>query len=307
MLTEALDPAGTCASRTRRRAQDASSCRVVINADDFGLHPAVNRGIVRAHQQGVVTSASLIACGRAFHDAVERLRACPELDVGIHLTLVEECAVLPPGDIPSLAGADGHMPASHRQFAERWLTGRIRPRDVRRELEAQVQRVLRAGLAPTHLDSHQHVHCLPGVWPIVVDLAGAHGIPFVRVPKFASLRAAARTWTDSVLRAGVSLLAKVHSRRWPATVHRADDVRGTEFSGRMTGDLLLHLLQTVRPGLTELLVHPGEGDPDLAQRYGHWRGFDWAGELAAVTDERVRAYCHQGAVLLTRFSAVVSG
>ena len=283
-----------------------SSSQVIVNADDFGLHPAVNRGICRAHQEGIVTSTSLIPCGRAFGDAVERLNGCPDLDVGVHLTLVEERPVSPPEQIPSLVNRDGRMPASYREFTRGWLSGRIRHGDVRRELESQIQRVLRAGLHPTHIDGHQHVHCLPGLWPMVSSFAEEYHIAFIRLPRFESLRIAARTWTDFVLRAGVNVLADIHSLRWPSASHRTDHLKGSEFSGRMTSETLLRLLGALRPGLTEILVHPGEDHPDLQQRYGHWRGFDWAAELAAVTDERVVALCTQGAFQLTRFSEALS-
>lgn len=306
MPTDAAAPGAVSTTGSFGAANGGSNHRVVINADDFGLHPAVNRGICRAHQEGVVTSTSLMACGSAFQDAVERLRACPNLDVGIHLTLVEERPVSSAGEVSSLVGPDGRMLASHRHFARRWLSGRIRARDVRQELCSQVQRVLRSGIRPTHLDAHQHVHCLPGIWPMVVALAEEHRIPFVRLPRFESLRAAARGWMDSVLRSSVNLLAGMHARRWPATVHCADHVKGAELSGRMTGDALLRLLGGVRTGLTEILVHPGEDDPDLHRRYGHWYWFDWRAELEAVTDERVQACCRQGTVQLTRFSAAAA-
>src|SRR5688572_21693060 len=116
--------------------------RVVINADDFGLHEAVNEGIVLAHQQGIVTSASLMACGSAFEDAILRRKACPDLGLGIHLTLVEERPVAPVEKVPSLVNGEGTMPLSYGNFAGRWLSGRIRKCDVLYELEAQVHRVL---------------------------------------------------------------------------------------------------------------------------------------------------------------------
>jgi hopanoid biosynthesis associated protein HpnK len=275
----------------------------VINADDFGLHPAVNDGVHRSHQQGVVTSTSLMACGSAFDDAIGRLRDCPELGVGVHLTLVEERPCLSPERISSLVGADGRMPKTYQHFARRWLTGRIRRRDAQRELEAQIQRVLDAGIRPTHLDSHQHVHVLPGVWALVVELAVQYRIPFLRIPRFDAMQDQARAASWSLLRAGVNLLGAVRCRRWPHPVRRADAVKGLNQSGRMTASALLDILECVEPGLTEIMVHPGTDNRELQRLYcsGPWRGFDWEGELAALLDWRVVERCRNGAFRLARF------
>ncbi len=144
--------------------------RLVVNADDLGLHESVNDGIIRAHRDGIVTSASLIACGRAFEDALLRCRSCPEMGLGIHLTLVEERPVTSIEKVPSLVDQDGKMPRSYKEFTRGWLSGKIRERDVQTELEAQVKQVLENGVRPSHLDSHQQVHCLPGVWKIALWL-----------------------------------------------------------------------------------------------------------------------------------------
>src|SRR5262249_30986689 len=120
--------------------------RLIVNADDFGLSPGINRGIIEAHRKGVVTSASLMATGDAFDDAVLLSRAHPELSIGVHLTLVEGVPVRRPADIPSLVGPDGRFAKSLGAFLKVWLTGRIRPEDVGRELDAQVEKVLSRGV-----------------------------------------------------------------------------------------------------------------------------------------------------------------
>ena len=204
---------------------------IVVNADDLGLHEAVNEGIIRAHQEGIVTSASLIACGGAFEDAVRRCESCPELDLGVHLTLVEEHPLAPIEKIPSLVDQDGFMPRSYMIFARSWLTNKIREREIRFELEAQMARVLDSGIRPTHLDSHQHVHCLPGVWKLTLDIARKYGVPFIRVPAFDSLWAEARTPMAPALRAAVNLMAALRRTTDMSPVRCADQVSGFAFSG----------------------------------------------------------------------------
>ncbi len=280
---------------------DFSVPRVVINADDLGLHPAVNQGICQAHLEGVVTSTSLIACGQAFNDALEKLRACPNLGVGIHLTLVEERPVAPTDKIPSLVDQDGVMPRFYGAFARDWLRGKICEGDVWYELEAQVRRVLESGIRPSHLDSHQHVHCLPGIWKVTLDLAKKYAIPYVRVPAFDSLWAEVSNPILPAIRAGVNVMAWLRrlTGTWP--VKFADQVRGFAFSGHMTTQRLLAILETPRPGLTEVMVHPGLPDRDLKHRYSRWGAFGWESELRTLTDPRVIARCRSGDFTLTSF------
>ncbi|RPJ72470.1 MAG: ChbG/HpnK family deacetylase, partial [Desulfobacteraceae bacterium] len=157
----------------------AAAIRLVVNADDLGVSERVNAGIILAHRRGIVTAASLMAVGRAFAQAVEGCRAFPALDVGVHLTLVAEPPLRPNSSLP---GPDGRLPASAGAFLRRWAAGGIRRDDIRAECAAQIERVLNQGLRVTHLDSHQHVHALPRLADLCLDLAARYGIPFVRVP-----------------------------------------------------------------------------------------------------------------------------
>ncbi|MFQ5803912.1 MAG: ChbG/HpnK family deacetylase [Candidatus Methylomirabilales bacterium] len=276
--------------------------RVVVNADDFGLHESVNEGVVRAHREGIVTSASLMACGTAFEDALTRCRSFPELGIGIHLTLIEERPVAPVEKISSLVGQDGAMPRSYMAFARGWLTGSIREHDVHTELKAQVERVLENGIHPSHLDSHQQVHCLPGVWKLTLDLAKKYAVPYVRLPAFDSLLAEARSPMLPMIRAGVNLMAVLRRLANARSVKFADHVKGFAFSGRMTTSRLLAILETLRPGLTEVMVHPGLPDEDLRRRYCGWGDFNWETELHALTDPLVVARCRRGDFTPTSFA-----
>lgn len=284
----------------------ANSRLVIINADDFGLHEAVNRAIVHAHRHGVVTSASIMACGMAFEDAVVRWRTCPDLGVGIHLTLVEERPVAPVEEVTTLVNKEGFMPSSYMAFARRWLSRQICLADVVRELEAQVGRVFQAGIRPSHFDSHQHVHCLPGVWRTILDLARKYHVPYVRLPHFDSL------WTDatmvqSAVRASVNLMAWLRRKVSTHAVRHADHGRGFAFSGHMTAPRLLSILKNVGPGLTEIMVHPGLPDEDLRKRYARWKGFSWEQDFEAVTNSEVVELCRRGEFALASFVGTQNG
>lgn len=303
--------------------------RLIVNADDLGLHEDINRGIEQAHKQGIVTGTSVVACGEAFDHAVEILRTCPTLDVGVHLTLVGgERPLCPPEEVPTLVDADGRFPHSYRRFAG--TIWRASPAEMRRELDAQIQRVLQAGLKPTHLDSHQHVHVLPKVWAVIKDLAMGCGIRWVRAPRFESLFANSRSFLDPVFRAGmyVATLATTSStsltKSQVGTPPEGPDFRrrlseesvtassyslaelrgiptiGLESSGCLTEAALTHLVETLPPGIFELVTHPGVTTPGLCARYP-W-GFEWSNELAALTSPRISEALRSSGVRLTRFS-----
>src|ERR1700685_4677998 len=107
---------------------------VILNADDFGLTRGVNEGIIRGHREGILTSATLMATGPAFDDAVERALANPDLGVGCHLVLVGGRGVSPPAEIPSLPDAPGKMPEFLTAFVAKISTEKINPAEIEREL-----------------------------------------------------------------------------------------------------------------------------------------------------------------------------
>jgi hopanoid biosynthesis associated protein HpnK len=279
---------------------------VIVNADDLGLHESVNKAVIHAHRHGVVTSASIMACGTAFENAVMLVRTCPSLGIGVHLTLVDERSVAPADKVTTLVNKDGFMPRSYMAFARRWLTRQISLVDVVRELEAQVERVLQAGIRPSHFDSHQHVHCLPGIWRAILELAQKYRVPYVRLPYFDSLRADA-TLAQSAVRAGVNVMAWLRRQASSPTVKHADHVRGFAFSGHMTAPRLLSILNDIDPGLTEIMVHPGLPDEDLRKRYPQCEGFSREQDFEAVTNREVIDLCRVGAFTLASFAGLQRG
>src|SRR5258706_7379115 len=137
--------------------------RVVVTADDFGLCAAVNRAVARAHDEGVLTSASLLANGPAFEEAVAIARARPALSIGVHLTLFRGRPLSPPARVASLLDARGCFLANGWRLFARGVSGRVARDEIRLECEAQVARILAAGLKPAFVNSEKHAHhWLPG-------------------------------------------------------------------------------------------------------------------------------------------------
>src|SRR4051812_20496543 len=148
--------------------------QLVVNADDFGISRGVNRGIVEAHRQGLVTSASLMPNLPSAEDALTRATICPDLGLGLHLTLTAGRPLTPPYLVPTLVDEDGQFLVLGTLLA-RLSLGKVRADELSRELTAQVEWALKRSVHPSHLDSHHHVHTHPRVAPIVIGLAREHG------------------------------------------------------------------------------------------------------------------------------------
>jgi predicted glycoside hydrolase/deacetylase ChbG (UPF0249 family) len=272
--------------------------RLVATADDLGLHPAIDAGVFRACDLGIVTAVSLVAAGRSFPAAVAGLRARPAIDAGAHLVLVGERPLSPPGEIPSLLGRDGALLPGWPAFLRRWALGRIRLDDVERELRRQLARLGETGLPIVHANSHQHLHVLPGVFPLVAGLAGEHGIPFVRLPVPAGSIGAPLHRRAQV--AALSRLARRAARRAPPTagVRFLPQTLGIAEAGHLTPAALHRLVATVAAD-AELVCHPGTDEPQLAAAY-RW-GYRWGRETAALTDPAARRALAAAGVELTTF------
>jgi hopanoid biosynthesis associated protein HpnK len=281
---------------------------LIVTADDVGLHRGTTAGAIQAHRDGIVTACSVCACGPELDHALEALAAVPALDVGAHLMLVEGTPLLPAGRIPSLTRRDGRFRPHHLRFVTDYLIGRVSLRDVEAELDAQLARLTSAGLRLTHVNSHQHLHMLPGIFGIVVSLATRYSIPYVRVVREA--RGSSRTGGRSAhgaARSGApgrpSVARRTMIRALALLAHHADAGRlqvndrtmGVMEAGHLSAGCLLALLPRVE-GLTELVAHPGIGNRELARVYD-WR-YDWDAETAALCDPAVRRAMDQTGIHL---------
>ncbi len=155
--------------------------RLVVVADDFGKSSSVNRAIAEAHEKGIVTAASIMPGGEAFEEAVRISRSSRSLSVGLHLTLCDGNAVLPRSSIPDLVDETGCFEKSPSLAWIRYSrSGLLKQLD--KEIEAQFDRVKKAGIQPSHVDSHHHIHMQPSVFSLLCRHASRHGVEWVRVP-----------------------------------------------------------------------------------------------------------------------------
>ena len=262
--------------------------RLIVNADDFGLDPAINRGIAESFRNGIVTSASLLACGIAFDEAVRLAKEDEDMGVGIHLALNEEAPVLSPDRIMTLIDPRTRTLWELPVFLRRYLFGKIDLAQVRSELKAQMEKAFGSGLKFTHLDGHKHIHMLPGVLNIVLELAKRFGISRLRVSKTGwhhTLRSTKmqRAVGAAVLTVMADLqLGKV--RRYG--VDTPDYSEGVINSGGLDEKILLGILNALPLGNGELFCHPGLTTNSWQARY-KWK-YNWASELKALTSPAVK-------------------
>jgi predicted glycoside hydrolase/deacetylase ChbG (UPF0249 family) len=253
--------------------------RLIINADDFGFTRDVNAGIVHAHTHGVLTSTTLMANGDAFDDAVQLARQTPTLDTGVHLVLVQGRSLINGAPFPE------HPPRLLADLARgRW--------NVYTELQAQIEKIITAGIKPTHLDSHKHTHLVPQIFSTVVRLAREFEIPYVRLPLDASVpfsrmpcAAAARFYKGVARRFGVRM---------------TDHFLGFRLTGSFTEDTFAAALSRLPEGTTEFMCHPGFLGPELEQASTRLKE-SRVRELEALTSPRIRHLVDAEAIRLRPF------
>lgn len=256
---------------------------LVVNADDLGLTEGVCRAIARAHRDGVVTSTSVLAVGRAFDTAMAVAGDSGHLGLGAHLAIVgEDPPLLSAREIPTLVDRRGRFPLTYAQVLARAAAGRLDPADIEREFRTQLSRVLDGGVPVTHVDTHQHLHLWPAIGKIAVSLASRTGVPCVRVPMTHR-----RWWPGGP---GVRLLSRLLRRQVTAAgLCATADFAGLDEAGHLDAMALQGALAARRSAgapSVEINVHPGEaGDCDLGRFAWKYR---WSEELAAVTDPAVR-------------------
>jgi hopanoid biosynthesis associated protein HpnK len=271
--------------------------KVIVHADDFGLTEKINEGILLAHINGILTSTSIMANGQAFEDAVSIARSTPTLDVGIHLTLIEERSLLNAEEVPTLLVPGGRFHRHAFDFFRKYSLGKINLKEVRKELETQVEKLLTAGISPSHLDSHQHVHMLPGILGIVVELSQKYAIPSIRFPR--ELGVFRKIGNVPFSRVTQALVLNLFCQMGKSRIRRRTDFfAGFLLGGNLNKENLLHILRALQLGGTyEIMCHPGLNDPDM--HYSHW-GYHWSDELNALTDKEISEFLqHKGVQLIS--------
>jgi len=265
---------------------------IIVNADDFGLSEKINEGIEIAYKEGIVRSASIVSCGEAFIHAKEIAMRNSGLDIGVHLCLNAEKALLSRDEIPTLVNNQGYFFKTIYGFLFAYLLGRIKREDIKKELEAQVERVINSGLKPSHIDSHGYFHLLPGIMDIVIGLAKKYKIPFIRcsvgktlnTKELDILHRLRRIICQFVLN---SLYLLNRGKLKASHILTTDNYYGFCESGRLTQRSLRNIINSVGPGISEIVCHPGLADTNGGSKYQRWR-YQWERELFCLSSPQIK-------------------
>jgi len=249
--------------------------QLIVNADDFGLTSGVNRGIVEAHCEGVVSSATLMASGIAFDGAVEAASSLPKLSVGCHVVLVDGAPASPPGGLDTLLAIRSSEPdkfyGSLSAFAARVTLGGFDPDQLVEEITAQIIKIQASGIEVTHLDSHKHAHVFPEILRAMLRAARICRVPAIRNPFVPVKAISPKQFAGNrqlLKRYGQVRLLHAFARQFRQQTKRAgvvtpDGLIGVIETGLLDATLLCQALASLPEGTWELVCHPGYADGDL--------------------------------------------
>lgn len=241
--------------------------RLIVNADDFGLTSGVNRAIIESHEHGIVTSATLMARGAKFQEAVDSASRNPRLSVGCHVLLVDASPVLDVRQVSSLATTNSGEPKfrdSLISFAGLALAARLDEDQIEAEITAQIRNLQTAGIRVSHLDSHKHTHMFPVVFRPMLRAARTCGVSAVRNPFEPLLFAGTKNWRRRV-QLGIlrSFRTSFRKQLHDSGITTPDGCVGIVATGGLTQDRFRQLIQNLPEGTWEFVTHPGYNDADL--------------------------------------------
>jgi hopanoid biosynthesis associated protein HpnK len=252
-----------------------------------------------AHEQGILTAASLMVAAAAAADAIARARRLPGLRIGLHLVLVDGTPALPPERLPDLVDGTGRL---RRDLARLGLKICARPSiraQLRAEIEAQFRAYQATGLTLDHVNAHKHFHLHPAVANEIIAIGRRYGMLGLRVPREP---AAVLSIVESGAKRGLEHVAPL-TRLLASRVRRAglrspDCVFGLAWSGAMSAARLDGLLRHLPAGLTEIYLHPATRDS--FENCAH--GYRYTDELAALIDPYIIALARRPDLALGGYS-----
>lgn len=261
--------------------------RLILNADDFGLSSEVNEAVERAHQQGVLTSASLMVAERGLEEALRIARRNPGLAVGLHLTLTDGTPKSDPALIPGLTQKNGRFRDDMAAMGLLLALSPAAQKELATEIAAQVEAFAATGLPLDHVNSHKHYHLHPLIAAGMMQAAAGAGCRTIRLPREPGklIRAVDPQAPGTAEWALAPWCRTLRKRALNWNLRAPDRVVGLAWSGSFTAERLLAVLPRLPEGVTELYFHPATRGGFA----GGAAGYRYEDELAALTDPRVVA------------------
>jgi hopanoid biosynthesis associated protein HpnK len=236
------------------------TARMIINADDFGLCEGVNKAVAEAHNNGVLTSATIMANMPGLDEAVEIAKKTPRLGVGVHLNLTEGRPISSDRQVKALVGDDGEFKYSAYTLAAKYFFDRRLRKAIEIELAAQIEAVIGKGVKPTHLDSHKHFHCFGPIYKIVCSLAERFGIRAVRWP-WEPATVCYGDWPrvgfGDRMRAFLLRQMTLNCQKIDSRFIKNDIFFGVAHTGRIDDKFWAEIAKTQFTGVAEVMTHPG--------------------------------------------------
>ncbi|XRD86353.1 hopanoid biosynthesis-associated protein HpnK [Dyella acidisoli] len=247
--------------------------RLIVTADDFGLHEAVNEAVERGYRDGVLRAASLMVAAPAVADAVARAKQNSGLAVGLHLVLADGRAMLSPSRIPDLVDGQGMFDSNMVRNGFRFFFLPHVRRQLADEIRAQFEAFAATGLKLDHVNAHKHFHLHPTILTLMLTIGREYGVRAIRLPSEPGMGPWLKPW-----------LALMRWRLDSAGVAYNDHVFGLRHSGGMDETVMLDILRKLPDGLSEVYLHPASHGhiTDSMSAYRH------ADELAALLSPSVR-------------------
>ena len=270
--------------------------QLIVAADDFGLTKSINKGIVKAYRDGIVTSLNIIPTGDAFEDAVKLLKDIKLEEVGAHLSLTETPLLTKPAEFYK----------NHNEFFFKFISGKIKRDEIYNELKNQLDKIKKTGVKIMNLSSHEHIHMIPAILKIFVRLAKEYDIPYIRC-----------TYRDRIIKPVT--LKKIYKKMIllcfggvdekilkSANIKGADNLFGFLDSGYINEKVLVNILRSLKEGTTELILHPGFLGPQILNKYRfHIKCEE---ELSAITSPRIKKIIkEEGIQLLAKQNGAEGG
>ena len=279
--------------------------RVIFHGDDFGLTHGANQGILDAFSGGLLKSASLMAGGLAFDEASALARQNPGLDVGVHLVLCDEPPLTRTSLIYRGTRQEARLP-SRNVLARAIVLKKLNMDAVEAEWRAQIEKVINAGLLPSHLDSHQFVHLFPGLFPLSLKLAREYRIRFVRTRDLEPLAFSAPAGRLAQWRMLQAWIAAYAAPRADFSLCRVPCTGFVLAGGRFTSALLARTLtRLAHLDVLEIFSHPAVPDQQTQELYHHWK-YHWENDRAMLLAPESREAVQRAGALVTSFSELGS-
>ncbi len=266
--------------------------RLIVNADDFGLLSSVNAAVIRAHRDGILTTASLMVNELGCDEAVKLAQENPRLGVGLHLTLLMGHSALTPDKIPGLVNTSGELSNNPVGVGMSYFFKRSLRAQLRAEIHAQFARFHATGLKLDHVNGHLHLHLHPIVFGILMEDADTLGITHLRLTRDCLARSRRHSSGHLFYKMShVAIFEFLSNRARPVLatkkIRHADITFGLLQDSRVDEEYVLRLLPELPAGDSELYSHPS------LDKFKH--------EFDALVSPRVREQIEKLGIQLIRY------